>query len=99
MGLFVLYQFHETCTLYIIAQIAISYLILLLCDRKKCGHILFAESLVYLSLMHLRQMTIVEPAAGWSPMDIPTTLMIMTQKLHSIGFCFSDGGKKDEELT
>lgn len=51
--------------------------------------------LIYLSASHIYRM--VTNFGGWD-MDITTYTMMLTAKLSSVAFCYSDGGKKDEKL-
>lgn len=51
--------------------------------------------ILYLSLQHIMRM--INNFGGWD-MDVTTYTMMLTARLSSLAFCYSDGGKKDEEL-
>ena len=51
--------------------------------------------LIYLSCSHIYRMY--TNFGGWD-MDITTYTMMLTSKLSAIAFCYSDGGKKDDDL-
>jgi hypothetical protein len=91
---------YYTCGLFgvihtLIAS-TIAYGLMAMWDRKTIGYTMFIYMFTYLSSYHIYRVYV--NYLGWD-MDASGPLMIVTIKLTMLAFNFSDGEKKDEDLT
>lgn len=73
----------------------ITYFMMVALPRNFSHKVVFGFVLAYLSFSHIYRMI---TNFGGYDMDITTYTMILTAKLSSLGFCYKDGGEKEEEL-
>lgn len=91
-----LYDFQ---VLFLLGLAFSSYVLMLIVGRK-CGFIVTAYSLAYLSAFHIYRMYV--DYGGWK-LDISTTLMMAVPKICSVAWCYQDGRtqkklSKEEEM-
>ena len=89
-----LYMFRGQ-VIHPIMMTVITYLMRRLLPRKFQHKAVFAFVMLYLSGSHIYRM--ITNFGGWD-MDITTYTMILTAKLSALGFCYKDGGEKEEDL-
>lgn len=63
--------------------------------RNQQHKAVFVFTMAYLSGSHIYRM--MTNFGGWD-LDITTYTMILTAKLSALGFCYKDGGEKEENL-
>jgi hypothetical protein len=84
-------QFYHTLVMTFVV-----YLLMVSVSRRVSYKYIFGFTLAYLSGSHIYRMV---TNFGGYDMDITTYTMILTTKLSSVGFCYMDGAKKNEELS
>jgi hypothetical protein len=78
-----------------LAMTLITYAMMNFLPRNKQNKWVFVFVMAYLSGSHIYRMWV--NFGGWD-MDITTYTMILTCKLSALGYCYADGGLKDEDL-
>ena len=73
-----------------------TYILLTILPRKFSALVAFVFNMGYLSYSHITRM--LTNWGGWE-LGITTYTMLLTCKLTALGYCYFDGGEKDEDLN
>lgn len=88
------YMFREQI-IHPMTMTLVTYFLMNVIPRNQSHKAIFVFVMAYLSGSHIYRM--VTNFGGWD-MDITTYTMILTAKLSALGYCYRDGGEKDENL-
>lgn len=74
----------------------VTYILMKVLPRDQQQKYVMGFVLTYLSYSHISRM--VTNFGGWD-IDVSLYTMLLVCKLSALGFCYSDGGKPESELT